>query len=79
MSLCVHELLHDDGKFIIGRFCPRFHMLQSIEHVKRVSLEGTLEGMEQLDVESHEGMEQLDVESEGIVPALSDESPILMT
>jgi|GEM_PF-4980773 len=77
MSLCVHELLHDDGKFIIGRFCPRFHMLQSIEHVKRVSLEGTLEGMEQLDVESHEGMEQLDVESEGIVPALSDESPIL--
>jgi hypothetical protein len=37
MSLCVHELLYDGGKFSRARFTRRYAMLNLVEHVKRVS------------------------------------------
>jgi len=37
MSLCVHELLYDGGKFSNARFTRRYAMLNKVEHIERVS------------------------------------------
>lgn len=37
-SLCVHELMYDGGKFNKGRFSARYHALNKVECIDRVSV-----------------------------------------
>ena len=49
MSLCVHDLMYDGGKFNIDRFRPRYHMLSKIEVINRVSASNDASGGDRND------------------------------